>query len=238
MLRRSRKVVALTGAGISKESGIPTFRDAQTGLWSNFNPEELATPSAFRRNPGLVWRWYDYRRQEFGKVEPNPGHFALAEMESRLPEFMVITQNIDGLHDKAGSKNVIELHGNIKLTKCFDNEHPAENVPLGLEEPPKCSICGSLLRPDVVWFEEPLPHKQLRTAWDAAETCNVMLVIGTSGIVQPAASLPLYAKRAGAKVVEINPTETPLTELVDMYLSGPSGEILPAIVKEFNPQKV
>jgi NAD-dependent deacetylase len=232
LLSKAKAVAVLTGAGVSKESGIPTFRDAQTGLWANFNPEDLATPRAFRRNPGLVWQWYDFRRQAVEKVAPNPGHVALVEIEQKINTFTLVTQNVDGLHVRAGSKNVIELHGNIRLTKCFDNEHRAEEVPFGLKEPPKCH-CGSLLRPDVVWFEEALPAAELRAATVACESCDVMLVVGTSGLVQPAASLPLVASRAGATLVEINPGKTPLTTSVDIYLDGPSGEILPAVVKAF-----
>jgi NAD-dependent deacetylase len=230
MLRRASKVVALTGAGISKESGIATFRDEQTGLWANYNPEELATPSAFKRNPGLVWRWYDMRRQKIGEVHPNPGHYALVELEKQLKDFLLVTQNIDGLHTQAGSRNVIELHGNIRRNKCFEREHAAVDVPFGLEEPPTCTVCGSLVRPDVVWFEEAMPERELKTSFRASEACDVMLVIGTSALVQPAASLPIRAKQARAKLIEVNPTTTPLTDLVDMHLSGPSGEILPQIV--------
>ena len=179
-----------------------------------------------------MWRWYDFRREALDRVEPNPGHFALVELERASEKFTLITQNVDGLHVQAGSKNVIELHGNIRSNKCFDHEHPAESVPFGLELPPKCH-CGSLIRPDVVWFEEALPKRQLREAFACSETCNLMLIVGTSGMVQPAASLPYLAKRAGAKLVEVNPNPTPLTATVDHYLAGPSGEILPLIVEQF-----
>jgi NAD-dependent deacetylase len=231
LLKSARSVVALTGAGISKESGIPTFRDAQTGLWANFNPEDLATPRAFRRDPGLVWRWYDFRRQAVKEAQPNPGHFALAALEQNLAHFVLVTQNVDGLHLRAGSKKIVELHGNIDRHRCFDKNHPAENVQFGLAEPPRCH-CGSLVRPDVVWFEEALPESQLTEAFRESESCDVMLVIGTSALVQPAASLPLIAKRSQAKIVEINPISTPLTEHADIYISGPSGVILPHIVNE------
>jgi NAD-dependent deacetylase len=232
-LAKAKAVVVLTGAGVSKESGIPTFRDAQTGLWANFNPEDLATPRAFRRNPSLVWQWYDFRRQAVEKVQPNPGHLALVELEKKIAKFTLVTQNVDGLHARAGSKNIVELHGNITRNKCFDNEHRADDVPFDLKDPPKCH-CGSLIRPDVVWFEEALPVSELKTATLACESCDVMLVVGTSGLVQPAASLPLVAARAGATLVEINPGKTPLTSSVDIYLDGASGEILPAIVKVFD----
>jgi NAD-dependent deacetylase len=233
LLRQAKSVVAFTGAGISKESGIPTFRDAQTGLWANFNPEELATPSAFRRNPGLVWRWYDFRRQAVEQAKPNAGHFALVQLETSLARFTLVTQNVDGLHLRAGSAKVVELHGNICRNKCFDRNHPLENVQFGLEEPPRCH-CGSLVRPDVVWFEEALPESELTTAFEESERCDLMLVIGTSALVQPAASLPVVAKRSGAKIVEINPTSTPLTAQADIYISGPSGVILPQIVEQLH----
>lgn len=232
-LQKAAKLVVLTGAGISKESGIPTFRDAQTGLWAKFNPEDLATPRAFRKNPSLVWRWYDFRRKAVQQVQPNPGHHALVELEKRFKNFVLITQNVDGLHAAAGSTNILELHGNIAKNRCFDNGHVAADVRLGLEEPPKCH-CGSLIRPGVVWFEEALPEAELTRAFAASEACDVMLVVGTSALVQPAASLPLVAKRAGACVIEINPDKTPLTGASDIYVAGPSGEILPLVVKAFD----
>jgi NAD-dependent deacetylase len=232
-LQSARSVVALTGAGVSKESGIPTFRDAQTGLWANFNPEELATPRAFKKNPSLVWKWYDFRREAVKKVEPNAGHYALVQLEERVKKFVLITQNVDGLHLQAGSKDIIELHGNIRQNKCFDHEHPAEDVPCGLEEPPRCH-CGSLIRPNVVWFEEALPQAALSRAFAESTACDVMLVIGTSGLVQPAASLPLTAKRERATLIEINPDRTPITPFADIYLGGASGEMLPLVVKELD----
>ena len=232
LFKAAKSIVVLSGAGISKESGIPTFRDAQTGLWAKFNPEDLATPSAFHRDPGLVWRWYDFRREALDKVKPNAGHYALAELERASNRFTLVTQNVDGLHVQAGSKNVIELHGNIRSNKCFDHDHPAQSVPFGLEMPPKCH-CGSLIRPDIVWFNEALPKEQLGEAFACSEAADLMLIVGTSGMVQPAASLPYLAKRAGAKLVEVNPNPTPLTASVDHYLAGPSGEILPLIVEQF-----
>lgn len=230
LLRDCKRLVILTGAGVSKESGIPTFRDAQTGLWANYDPEVLASPQGFLRDPALVWSWYDMRRGKLAECKPNAGHYAMARLEQMIPDTVLLTQNVDGLHRAAGSKNIVELHGNISRTYCFDNEHEAENVPLGLKEPPKCH-CGSLLRPGVVWFGEALKQEDLRAAYDACLHCDVMIVAGTSGIVQPAASLPFDARRHGASIIEVNPEETPLTYIVDVFVEEKSGVALPAIVE-------
>lgn len=229
-LRAARSVAALTGAGISAESGVPTFRDAQTGLWAQYRPEDLATPQAFRRDPKLVWEWYTWRRELVSKAEPNPGHIALAQMALKVESFKLITQNVDGLHQRAGSTNVIELHGNITRTKCFDCEQIAETWVEDSNVPPKCPACGGLLRPDVVWFHEPLPRAALIAATEAAQTCNVFFSIGTSGVVEPAASLPFEALRCGAVVVEVNPNETPLSPHATYALRGPAGAVLPALL--------
>ena len=258
-LRIARRVCVLTGAGISAESGVPTFRDAQTGLWANFKPQDLATPEAFRRNPKLVWEWYAMRRARVQEVAPNPGHFALAELERRVmefprlapqssrvrrelveperhvPEFLLATQNVDGLHQRAGSRNVVELHGNLTRTKCFD-----ENLVVGEwaetgEVPPRCPSCGGLLRPDVVWFNEMLPVGAFEQALAAAQRCQVFFSIGTSALVYPAASLPTEAGDAGAVVVEVNPQETPLTRHATHFLQGPSGRVLPALMRAVWP---
>lgn len=229
-LRQAGNIAVLTGAGVSKESGIPTFREAQTGLWAQYDPTELATPGAFLRDPKLVWEWYQWRRELVGAAEPNPGHFALAEMETKIPEFTLITQNIDSLHHKAGSKNMIELHGNIARTKCFDNHHVVDKWEETEDPPPKCPQCGSLLRPDVVWFNESLPTGALETSFQIAQSVEVFFSVGTSALVQPAASLPLAAKRAGAVLVEINLDETPITQDADFVLQGASGEVLPELV--------
>lgn len=230
-LRNADRVTVLTGAGISAESGIPTFRDAQTGLWAQFNPEELASPEGFLKNPRRVWEWYALRREKIHEVKPNPGHYALAEMEKRLPAFTLITQNVDGLHRKAGSKNVIELHGNILKTKCFKNEHPVEAWPQTDELPPRCPKCGSLLRPDVVWFGEPLPTEAFAKASSAARSCDLFFSIGTSSLVYPAAALPHEALHHHAPVVEINPEPTPFSTQADSSLRDPSGEILPRLLE-------
>lgn len=228
-LKSADRVAVLTGAGVSKESGIPTFRDALTGLWANYDPERLATQEGFLADPPLVWQWYDLRRAAIAKTEPNPGHHALVDLESLVSSVVIITQNIDGLHARAGSRDIIELHGNILKYKCFDAGHEQKEVPAGLKEPPKCR-CGSMLRPDVVWFGEALPDHALERAFQEVEAAGVVLVVGTSGLVQPAASLPYLAKRHGAFVAEVNPDKTPITEITDCFLPGPSGSVLPRII--------
>ena len=231
-LHRARHVAALTGAGISAESGIPTFRDAQTGLWARYDPAELATPQALRRNPGLVWSWYQWRRSLVRQARPNPGHRALAELEQRVPRFTLITQNVDGLHQAAGSRNVIELHGNILRTRCADCRRGVEQwEPPAEGEAPRCPHCGSVLRPDVVFFGEPLPREAWQRAVEAAEDCDLMLVVGTSAVVEPAASLPRIVFHRGKVLVEVNPQETPLSPLAHYRLAGPAGQVLPALVQ-------
>lgn len=229
-LRRAAHVVALTGAGISAESGVPTFRQAQTGLWAQYDPQALATPQAFRRQPQLVWDWYAWRRELVAGVAPNPGHHALVDMERQATRFTLITQNVDSLHQRAGSRAIIELHGNLSRTKCSREERVVETRPESDARPPRCPTCGAFLRPDVVWFGEALPAAALDAAFDAARTADVFLTIGTSGIVQPAASLPLLAAASGATTVEINPEDTPLSAHMAYVLRGPSGVLLPALV--------
>ncbi|MFQ6100108.1 MAG: NAD-dependent deacetylase [Anaerolineae bacterium] len=220
-------VAVLTGAGISAESGVPTFR-GEGGLWRNFRPEQLATPGAFRRDPELVWEWYDWRRGLIGACVPNAAHETLAEMEAALPGFTLITQNVDGLHQAAGSRNVLELHGNLWRVRCTGCGKVSEDRRAPLPEiPPRCPECAGLLRPDVVWFGESLPQEVLEAAWAAAARCWLMLVIGTSAVVQPAASLPLVALRNGAHLVEVNPAETPLSAHAHEVLRGPAAELLP-----------
>lgn len=229
--RTARRVTVLTGAGVSAESGVPTFRDAQTGLWANFRPEDLATPRAFRRNPKLVWEWYAWRREKVATVSPNPAHHALVELEKLFPDFHLITQNVDGLHQRAGSRNVIELHGNITRTKCFEENTVVAEWPDTGDVPPKCPRCGGLLRPDVVWFEESLPEEELHLAQRASAACDVFLSIGTSSFVYPAAGLPTAALHAGATVVEINPKPTPFTAQAHHALAGPAGIVLPELLE-------
>jgi len=230
-LRGAQRVAVLTGAGISAESGVPTFREAQTGLWAQYDPQELATPTAFRRNPRLVWEWYAWRRELVAQAQPNPGHLALVAMEQWVPQLTLITQNVDGLHGRAGSQRVIELHGNIMRTKCFADGRSITTWPPTDDVPPRCPHCGDYLRPDVVWFGESLPYEALATAVAAARACDVFLSIGTSAVVQPAASLPLEALQTGATIVEINPQPTPLSRYATFVLAGLSGEILPQLVE-------
>lgn len=234
LLRQAEKIVILTGSGISAECGIPTFR-GEDGLWKTYRAEDLATPTAFRHNPELVWEWYDWRRGLMGPKEPNPGHLVLARWEKAFPEFTLITQNIDGLHQKAGSENILELHGNIWKMRCVQEGTVTENRDTPLEEiPPLCPDCGNLLRPHVVWFGESLDMGILHRSTLLSSNCDAMFVVGTSAVVQPAASLPLAAKKAGASIIEINPESTPLTPYVDYSFRGKAGEVLPAIDEGFS----
>lgn len=228
-LAQARRVAVLTGAGISAESGIPTFRDALTGLWANYDPQELATPEGFARNPGLVWEWYAERRRRIAAVQPNPGHVALAALARHFEKFTLVTQNIDSLHQRAGSREVVELHGNIARVKCSLEQIVVSEYQEN-ESPPRCP-CGAWLRPDVVWFGEMLPADPLARAEDAAEHCDVFLSIGTSAQVYPAAELPLRALSAGATVVEINPERTALTRHAHFALQGASGTLLPLLLE-------
>jgi NAD-dependent deacetylase len=229
------ELVVITGSGVSRESGVPTFR-GDDGLWNNYRAEELATRRAFETNPALVWSWYDYRRQLVAEAEPNPAHLAIVDLENNFPGFSLITQNTDGLHDRAGNRAPIELHGNIWRARCT---HERTVIPLTAnplpEIPPKCSKCGSLLRPDVVWYGEPLPVKAYERSHELAARCEAMLVVGTSAIVHPAASLPLVAKHSGALVVEVNTSFTPVSALVDATLLGRAGEVLPELVRLILP---
>jgi len=235
-LRDARFVAVLTGAGVSAESGVPTFRDAQTGLWAKYDPHELATPAAFARNPRLVWDWYAERRARLAHVEPNPAHHALAALERRVPQFLLATQNVDGLHARAGSRKLVELHGNIARVKCSACSAVAATwSDAASGEPPRCAACGAFLRPDVVWFYELLPVDAQAAAEKAASDCDVFIVAGTSGEVYPAAELPQRARRAGARVVEVNPQPTPLSAVAHDVLRGPAGAMLPALVRAAFP---
>jgi NAD-dependent deacetylase len=227
-LRAARAVTVITGAGISAESGVPTFRGAD-GLWRSFRPEELATPQAFERNPQLVWDWYRWRRTRIGDAAPNKGHDVLARLDSRTPEYMLLTQNVDGLHTRAGSRRLVELHGNIWRARCTSNPaHVFDDTEKGAGLP-TCASCGALLRPDVVWFGESLDDNLVNRALGAVHGCEVLILVGTSGVVYPVAGFPMLASRRGAKVVEINIEPTPLSELADAVLRGPSGSVLPEI---------
>lgn len=231
LLSRTSNLVALTGAGVSQESGLRTFRDSQSGLWAQYKPQDLASPQAFARDPKLVWDWYAWRREAIKGARPNAGHYALAEIEKKNPQFTLITQNVDGLHRMAGNQNILELHGNIQRVRCSECSRFADSWDEDSETVPCCDHCDGLLRPDVVWFGESLPRDQLERAVEASRACDVYFSIGTSGVVQPAASLAHSAKSNGAIIVEINAETTPLTEKADFFLQGKSGEILPALVK-------
>lgn len=234
-LREARSVVVLTGAGVSAESGIRTFRDTMEGLWKEFDPATLATPEAFEANPELVARWYDHRRLGCLAAEPNPGHVALAQLErllaARSGSLTVLTQNVDRLHQRAGSLNVVELHGSIIEWRCCRTGEKVTPGPEALSEFPPRSACGALLRPDVVWFGEMLPEEALRAADEAVAECDVFISVGTSSVVYPAAGYVQSARARGAFTAEINRDETPISAWVDVSLLGRSGEVLPRVVE-------
>lgn len=230
-LNNANRVAILTGAGISAESGIKTFRDPD-GLWAKLNPAELASIDGFMQNPETVWNWYNERRKVIQGTKPNAGHFALVELEEKYDSFHIVTQNIDRLHQMAGSKNVIELHGNIIENHCFDCKKPyLKEINLDDKELPKCPKCGGKIRPSVVWFGESLPFEALKKAEKVALEADVFFSIGTSSEVYPAAALPYIAKNAGAIVIEVNPNETKLSSEADFILRGTSATVLPELVK-------
>jgi NAD-dependent deacetylase len=230
-LATATRVAALTGAGISAESGVPTFRGAN-GLWKKMRAEELASMEGFLKNPALVWEWYAHRRAILQTVQPNAGHRALVDLERLYPGLVVITQNVDGLHRRAGSSRVYELHGNIERNSCTACGEPHPSTAVALRDGrPMCTRCGGLVRPDVVWFGELLPEEEWEESVRASRAADLFLSIGTSGLVFPAASLPLVARDAGALIVEVNPEESPLTVAADVSLRGPAGEVLPALVE-------
>lgn len=239
MLASARGVVVLTGSGVSAESRIPTFRDAHgegsmKALWAEFDPQTLATPEAYRANPELVTRWYDWRRLRCLEAEPNPGHLALAELQRRAEaeggRFTLLTQNVDGLHQRAGSTGVVELHGSIMRWRGARTGTPAEPPPVAFEEYPPCLPTGEVLRPSVVWFGEMLPEAALSAAYAALAGCDLFLSIGTSSQVYPAAGFIHAARESGARTIEVNPDATPITGLVDLALPGKSGEVLPLLL--------
>ncbi|SDT81202.1 SIR2 family NAD-dependent protein deacylase [Actinoplanes derwentensis] len=236
-LAAAQRVVVFTGAGISAESGVPTFRDALTGLWERFDAQTLATPQAFEDDPELVWGWYEWRRSLIQRVAPNPGHAAVTTIQNRAPRTVVITQNVDDLHERAGSRDPIHLHGSLFTPRCAGCAHPAE-VPAATEPdegrrlaPPRCAHCFAPIRPGVVWFGEALPEQALETAVQEATACDLLLTVGTSGLVYPAAEIPKVATMFGATVIQVNPQPTPLDATATINLHGPAATILPALTE-------
>ncbi len=238
-LQQSKHIVVFTGAGVSAESGIPTFRDAFTGLWERFDAEDLATPDAFRKDKELVWGWYEWRRMQVLRALPNPAHVAIAGLARHVPRLTVVTQNVDDLHERAGSTEVLHLHGSLHSPRCLACSR-AHILPPDIPQepeggrrlsPPLCTHCGGSVRPGVVWFGEDLPVRELHRAFAAAKECDVLFAIGTSGLVQPAARIPVLAMRAGAKVVQVNPMATSLDEECTWSLRGAAGVIMPNLLQ-------
>lgn len=238
-LRSARRLAVFTGAGVSQESGIPTFRDALTGLWQNYDASSLATPEAFAQQPDLVWGWYEWRRAKVLACQPNPAHYAIAKLASHVAHCNVITQNVDDLHERAGSRHVVHLHGSLHAARCsvcglgFEYPPGIPDEPEGGRHisPPACVSCGAQVRPGVVWFGESLPQQNWDQAQAVTEQCDVFFSIGTSSVVYPAAQLPMLAASGGAYVVQINPQATDLDGLADCNLRGKAGAILPALVQ-------
>lgn len=231
-IENARRVVVLTGAGVSAESGIQTFRDAQSGMWADFDPMKLASPQGFAENSGLVWRWYVARFQKLGEVQPNPAHVSIARLQQQKEDFTLITQNVDDLHERAGSHGVLHLHGTIARFHCNDcgHVHAVTEAELAAEDAPLCPVCRGKIRPSVVWFGEMLPEVEMQQAWEKSRNCDCMLVVGTSGVVYPVAELPWLAKRAGAAVIDVNPEATEISKMADIYLEGKAGEVLPRLI--------
>ncbi len=239
-LRTASRVVVLTGAGVSAESGVPTFRDPLTGLWERFDATELATPEAFARDPALVWGWYEWRRMSVLRAQPNPAHRAIAEMAERVQKFTLVTQNVDDLHERGGSRQVLHLHGELARPYCEVCRQPYV-LPIGIPhgpdagsriEPPRCEACGGRVRPGVVWFGESLLQRAWQAALTATQACEVFLCVGTSALVAPAASLVEVAARAGAITVQVNPNVTGIEGRVTYALQGPAGEVMPELARE------
>lgn len=242
-LRRARHVLVFTGAGVSAESGIATFRDAMTGLWERYDPADLATPEAFQRDPALVWGWYEWRRMKVMQASPNAAHYAIAALAGRVPRLSLVTQNVDDLHERAGSQVLAHLHGRLSEPLCFDcglpTSHPP-GIPTEPEggrrlEPPRCHTCGGPIRPGVVWFGEPLPAEDWGRAMDATREADLVFSVGTSNLVYPAAEIPELSARWGATVVQVNPAATALDRVARYSLHGPAGIVLPALVEAAFP---
>lgn len=239
LLRKAKHVVVFTGAGVSAESGIPTFRDALTGLWALHDPMDLATPAAFERDPALVWGWYEWRRWQLRSKQPNPAHIAISQLARWVPRLTLVTQNVDNLHERAGSTGVIHLHGDLHSPRCSvcalphappTQENPEIPTQGSRIPPPECIHCKSPVRPGVVWFGESLPAQSLQNAFEAAGDCDVLLSVGTSGIVQPASLIPEVAVQQGANVIHINPELNPARYSKVTRIQGLAGQILPKLV--------
>lgn len=235
LIRQARSIVVLSGAGMSAESGIATFRQASTGLWARYSPQDLATPEAWRNDPALVWGWYLWRMAAVRAAQPNAGHLALAKAAENRP-LVVVTQNVDDLHERAGSREVLHLHGELFAHRCFACARRCSEVPIPAADdepahvdPPRCTHCGGRIRPGVVWFGENLPEAPFRAAVEASQSCDLMLVVGTAGVVHPAAALPSLARQHGASIVEINPQQTELSALADVCLRGGAAQVLPKL---------
>ncbi|MBL8447972.1 MAG: NAD-dependent deacylase [Zoogloeaceae bacterium] len=237
-LRQARHVLVFTGAGVSAESGIPTFRDALTGLWARFDAQQLATAEAYQHDSALVWGWYEWRRMKIRRAQPNPAHRAIAALAHKVPQLSLVTQNVDDLHERAGSVVIAHLHGEISKPLCFDcglstffpNDLPDEPEGGRRLEPPRCGTCGGPIRPGVVWFGEPLPPEDWARAMDAARDADIVISVGTSNLVYPAAEIPELAARRGATVIQVNPAATSMDRIAQHTLQGPAGIILPALV--------
>ena len=234
-MRAARTVTVLTGSGLSADSGVPTFRDAQEGLWARYRAEDLASPEAFERDPDTVWQWYRARRQQIAAVEPNAGHRALAELQDQLPDLRLVTQNVDGLHQRAGHRDVIEFHGNLLSNRCH-RERRIVQVDDATDSPPPCPHCGGLVRPNVVWFGEAIPEEAIAAATTAARQSDLFVAVGTSAVVQPAAGLADLARGHGARIGEINPEETTLSASVDFRIRARAADALPALVQALGAQ--
>ena len=239
-MRAAQHVIVFTGAGVSLESGIPTFRDDQTGLWKRFISDDIATVAGFVRDPDLVWGWYQWRRAQVMQTIPNPAHIAIVEMARHIPKLTLITQNVDDLHERAGSSNVLHLHGSLFAFRCSSCYEPY-SIPPGIPDagegvritPPRCAKCGSLVRPGVVWFGDVMPHDEWEAAMHATEreSCDVFICVGSSLLIYPVAELPFEAVRQGATVIQVNPHPTKLDDVAHFSLHGAAGEVLPAIVR-------
>lgn len=231
-LKTARRVVVLTGGGLAAEAGVPSFRDSHTGPWAQYDVSELATPQAFLRNPRLVWEWYDFRRRAADAAAPSPAHYALVDIEQYYPDYTLITQSIDSMHWRAGTRDLVELNGCLRRSRCYEAGHMVQSWDEDGEIPPRCPHCGSPLRPDVVMFGEGLPHAEVRKAQQAVERCDLFMTVGAVGAIEPVASFPFVAKRVGAFVLSIGPEDSIYSLMADYVLPAAPGEVLPELVRQ------